>query len=101
LDHGSLILSVGKPNFTNDWWRAAVRRCSSREDSAKILGIDPSTLYRKRSHWGFDPSFRERSAAMSSVRTDKRYEAHRCGWRSGDMRKANEDWTGDGGLFRQ
>ena len=33
--------------------RLILARTPSREDAARILGIDPSTLYRKRKQLGF------------------------------------------------
>jgi NtrC-family two-component system response regulator AlgB len=54
-DLGSVI-EVGQPvtleQLETEHIRLILARCSSREDAARILGIDPSTLYRKRKQYG-------------------------------------------------
>jgi NtrC-family two-component system response regulator AlgB len=49
-------IAVGQPvtleQLEAEHIRLILARCSNREDAARILGIDPSTLYRKRKQLG-------------------------------------------------
>ena len=49
-------IEVGRPvtleQLETEHIRLILARCPSREDAARILGIDPSTLYRKRKQLG-------------------------------------------------
>ena len=49
-------IEVGSPvsleQLETEHIRLLLERCPSREDAARILGIDPSTLYRKRKQLG-------------------------------------------------
>jgi NtrC-family two-component system response regulator AlgB len=49
-------IEVGRPvtleQLETEHIRLILARCPSREDAARILGIDPSTLYRKRKQHG-------------------------------------------------
>jgi two-component system, NtrC family, response regulator AlgB len=49
-------IEVGRPvtleQLEAEHIRLLLERCDSREDAARILGIDPSTLYRKRKQMG-------------------------------------------------
>jgi NtrC-family two-component system response regulator AlgB len=49
-------IEVGSPvsleQLESEHIRLLLERCPSREDAARILGIDPSTLYRKRKQLG-------------------------------------------------
>jgi NtrC-family two-component system response regulator AlgB len=49
-------IQVGAPvsleQLEGEHIRLLLERCPSREEAARILGIDPSTLYRKRRHLG-------------------------------------------------
>jgi NtrC-family two-component system response regulator AlgB len=50
------VIGVGQPvtldQLEAEHIRLILARCPSREDAARILGIDPSTLYRKRKQLG-------------------------------------------------
>jgi two-component system, NtrC family, response regulator AlgB len=52
----SASIEVGSPvsleHLETEHIRLLLERCPSREDAARILGIDPSTLYRKRKQLG-------------------------------------------------
>jgi two-component system, NtrC family, response regulator AlgB len=52
----SASIEVGSPisleQLETEHIRLLLERCPSREDAARILGIDPSTLYRKRKQLG-------------------------------------------------
>ena len=49
-------IEVGQPvtleQLETEHIRLILARCPSREDAARVLGIDPSTLYRKRKQLG-------------------------------------------------
>jgi NtrC-family two-component system response regulator AlgB len=45
-------LPVSLEQLETEHIRLLLERCPSREDAARILGIDPSTLYRKRKQLG-------------------------------------------------
>ncbi len=54
--HSDNPIEVGQPvtleQLEAEHIRLILARCASREDAARILGVDPSTLYRKRKQLG-------------------------------------------------
>jgi NtrC-family two-component system response regulator AlgB len=53
---GTAIISLGSSvtleQIEAEHIRRVLERCETREEAARILGIDPSTLYRKRRQFG-------------------------------------------------